>query len=646
MNGLLQWLEDRTGLVSLTKTALYEPIPGGARWRYVWGSTLVFTFMIQVITGVVLWMAYSPSTRTAWESVYFIQYEMTGGWLVRGMHHFTANLMMVLLVLHVVQVVVGGAYRAPREFNYWTGLLLLLVMLGLSLTGYLLPWDQKGYWATSVATSLMALVPGFGSQIQQVVVGGPEYGHHTLTRFFAMHAGVLPALLTAGIAVHIYLFRRHGITAPKSDRPAQYFWPHQVWLDVVACLAVLGVVLLLCCAGMFRTPEPGAVPGDYLGAELTAPADPSEAFAAARPEWYFLFLYQLLKYFEGGTEVIGALVIPGVAFLLLFLMPVIGRTELGHRLNVVMLFGMLAAALTLTILAVREDQRSPDVQLAQHQAEVEAARIKAFVRHQGGIPWEGAISLMRQDPEIQGPKLFAQHCQSCHSHVDANGAGLAGPSFPAPAAAAGEGNGVPASSPGTPAAALGGPNLYGFASRAWLTRLLDPAHFASPEFFGATSHKEGDMAQWVNDNLASLDQESKTALQDVIVALSAEAGLASQRELDALATSSGVIARGREALTGKFSCTECHKFRETGDLGTAPDLTGYGSVEWISGIISNPAHERFYADRNDRMPAFAPESASPAQHALSADQIRMLAQWLRGDLRELGGPAEASATAP
>ena len=139
--------------------ALYERIPGGARWRYVWGSTLVFAFVVQVITGVFLWMAYSPSTQTAWESVYYIQHEMQGGWLLRGMHHFMAQAMVVLLALHLMQVVIDGAYRAPREVNFWLGLILMQIVLGLSLTGYLLPWDQKGYWATKVATNLMSLVP-------------------------------------------------------------------------------------------------------------------------------------------------------------------------------------------------------------------------------------------------------------------------------------------------------------------------------------------------------------------------------------------------------------------------------------------------------------------------------------------------------
>ena len=146
------WTIARAIAASCTKHCT-SGFPGGSRWRYVWGSTLVFTFFVQVVTGLFLWMAYSPSAHTAWESVFHIQYQMQGGWLLRGLHHFTAQAMVVLLVLHLMQVVIDGAYRAPREVNFWLGLILMQIVLGLSLTGYLLPWDQKGYWATRVATN-------------------------------------------------------------------------------------------------------------------------------------------------------------------------------------------------------------------------------------------------------------------------------------------------------------------------------------------------------------------------------------------------------------------------------------------------------------------------------------------------------------
>ena len=129
MKALIDWFDHRTGFKELMHEALYERVPGGARWRYVWGSTLVFTFTLQVITGFMLWSAYSPSTRTAWESVYHIQHELTLGYMVRGIHHFAAQAMVVLMAIHLVQVVIDGAYKAPRELNFWLGLVLLQIVL-------------------------------------------------------------------------------------------------------------------------------------------------------------------------------------------------------------------------------------------------------------------------------------------------------------------------------------------------------------------------------------------------------------------------------------------------------------------------------------------------------------------------------------
>src|SRR5258705_7153304 len=154
---------------------------------------------------------------------------MAGVWLLRGIHHFTAHVMIFLLLLHLMQVVIDGAYKAPREVNFWFGVILLQLVLALSLTGYLLPWDQKGFWATKVATNLVAVVPVLGPALQRIIVGGADYGHHTLTRFFALHAGVFPASITALVAGHIYLFRRHGITAKRPLRKrGAALWPGQV----------------------------------------------------------------------------------------------------------------------------------------------------------------------------------------------------------------------------------------------------------------------------------------------------------------------------------------------------------------------------------------------------------------------------------
>ncbi len=642
MNRLLNWLDRRTGYRRIIEYSLYENIPGGARWRYVWGSTLVFCLTVQLITGLVLWMSYNPSSQTAWESVYYIQNEMTGGWLLRGIHHFTASVMNVLLVLHLMQVVIDGAYRAPREINFWFGLGLLQLVLALSLTGYLLPWDQKGYWATKVATNIMGIVPVIGPALQRLVIGGPDYGHHTLSRFFALHAGVLPACVVALLVWHIFLFRRHGITAKDPKRkPDEYFWPDQVLNDAVACLAVLATVLFLVLRPwLFQT-------GGDFGAELAAPADPSETYSAARPEWYFLFLFEFLKFFPGGTEIWGALVIPGFILLIIFLMPIIGRWKLGHRFNVGLSCSLLAGIIFLTFLALTKDRRDPAYKTAVEEARRNAERVKALARA-NGIPREGAVTLLRNDPLTQGPKLFAKNCASCHRYDGHDGTGNI-PSTThelkrnealadiAKLHRMTEESMIKLNNLKAGRVIVGqklrvfdlpsASDLKGFASREWLAGLLDPSRIDGLHYFGGTKFKDGKMAKFVKKDIAGFSAEQKSQLQKIIAALSAEAALKSQQDADRRDTP--VIAEGKTLITSEaMRCTECHQFHKTDEDATAPDLTGYGSREWLLDFISNPAQTRFFGKRNDRMPAFA-EDKILDYHAIS-----LLADWLRGDWYE------------
>jgi len=624
----------------------------------------VFDFATQVITGIFLWMCYSPSAQTAWESVYYLQYETQGGWLLRGVHHFMAQAMVILMALHLMQVVIDGAYRAPREVNFWLGLVLMQIVLGLSLTGYLLPWDQKGYWATRVATNLLGIVPLVGPQLQRLVVGGDDYGHLTLTRFFALHAGVLPGLLVMFLALHVSMFRRHGICYKQPARHSDcYFWPDQVLKDAVACLAVLAVVLLLVFHPLQTFfAEQGSSPAHGWGAELGAPADPSNQYSAARPEWYFLFLFQFLKLFDGWGEqgeLLGAIVVPSVALGALFLMPILGRWSLGHRFNIGLLGILLAGVGYLTYAALHEDfqaswfhsdfaelkptfqelgndeakisshfggdeqkirqyqrqwasyeryRKSRDYLRAVEEAEQESARVIVLASSPQRIPVTGAITLLRNDAKTQGPKLFAAHCASCHTHE------------------APDSIGEHAEESGQKSTA---PNLFGFASRAWLTGFLNPKQIGGPQYFGHTAHAEGEMASFINDTLAEWPAEETQA---VVVALSAEAQLKSQSALDA--KDAARIETGRKLIADAERCASCHKFRESGELGSAPDLTGYGSREWLIGMISDPKHQRFYRDDNDRMPSFAALPDDSPQNMLSSKQIGMLADWLRGEWYE------------
>jgi quinol-cytochrome oxidoreductase complex cytochrome b subunit/mono/diheme cytochrome c family protein len=412
---LSQWIESRTGYRAIIHEALEEPIPGGARWRYVFGSCLTVAFGLQLVTGLLLMTTYSPSATTAWGSVYFITNELHFGWFLRGLHHFGAQAMVVLLGLHLIQVLLAGAYRAPREFNWWIGLALLVVTLGLGLTGYLLPWDQKGYWATKVATNIMASVPRIGPALQKIVVGGVDYGNQTITRFYALHVGILPLLLILLTAAHVMLFRRHGVTHPEHTRGVvDHFWPKQVFFDTVAVLIVFAVVVGLTLYEQFRG----------HGIPLDAPADPASANYPARPEWYFLSLFQLLKdkRFSGENEVIGTVVVPTAIFVVLTALPLLDKIlphRLAHFLACGLVFAIAGGAAYLTVEAIRADAADPGFQEARRAAESAAHRSRVLAENVG-IPPEGAGYLLRRDPLSQGRAVLERMCLGCHHY---NGSG-------------------------------------------------------------------------------------------------------------------------------------------------------------------------------------------------------------------------------
>ena len=603
--GLIKWFEDRTGIGKILKATLYEPVPGGARWRYVWGSTLSFAILVQFITGIVLWANYSPSSQTAWESVFYLEKEMNGGTWLRGIHHYMAQVTTILLIIHLMQVVIDGAYKAPRELNFWFGMGLLGLMMGLSLTGYLLPWDQRGYWSTKVATNIIGVVPVIGEPLQRIVVGGADYGHHTLTRFFALHAGVLPALLIGLIVVHVYLFRRHGLTEakPKKPNPRKFkrdgwFWPDQIFRDAVACLAVLGAVL-----GMVW------VSG---GADLTAPADPGERFPA-RPDWYFMFLFQFLKFFEGEALLIGSIVIPTVIGLILMAMPFIARMfRWGHRFNVVFLWLLLIAVATLTGWAYWDDAHNDEYQFAVERAHLDADRVQELARFPEGIPPVGAMVILHGDPLTQGPRIFASKCASCHTYEGHDGLGR---------------------EQKEPSA----PDLKDMGSREWLAGFLDPEQIETPKYFFDTAFikpdedgKKSRMVEYVH-GLGDLSDEGREQLDKIIAAVSAEAELPAQAEIDT--RDAKMIEEGIDLFfTGidgvSESCADCHGFDgEESEAARTPDLTGWSSRQWLIDFTKNPEHSRFYGSANDRMPVFEEEKI------FTDKQIELVTDWLRGDWR-------------
>ncbi len=632
MKSLLAWLDDRTGYKDLLNEALYERVPGGARWRYVWGSTLSFTFFVQMITGICLWMAYSPGANTAWESVYYIQHQMTMGWVLRGIHHFAAQAMIILLILHLMQVMIDGAYKAPREVNFWLGLVLMQIVMFLGLTGYLLPWDQKGYYATQVATKIMGSAPIVGPQLQQLVQGGSEYGHHTLTRFFALHAGVLPLTLMGFLALHIHVFRRHGIKAVAPEgKPDGMFWPDQILKDGVACLAVMAAILT---ATLY-----------WHGAELTAPANPAEAYGAARPEWYYLFLFRFLKFplvsqmgeATGLGEALGAIFIPGAAMTVLVLAPLIAYFKWGHKFNMAYLWTILGIAGVLTGMAYYEDwyseaEAGKEFRKSVAMAHRDGARAVELAKSPTGIPPQGAITLLRNDPLTQGPGIFVQYCMSCHQPAEWSEKFTETPKAPELA---------------NPLNRL----EVTFADRDWIRSVLSDFsnHFATlKNITGTNAEKatailEGSMHDWSDSNRETLKAEENT---DDFAAL-VEFLYAQSKRADAKQPDDPQVLRGKEIfISGEMTagtidaCVDCHSMHaltvegegiarklvlEAAPLSTdmQPVLTNYGGADWLKAFIADPQSHYAGESGNNAMPGFADQ--------LSEQQLEMVARWLAKD---------------
>jgi ubiquinol-cytochrome c reductase cytochrome b subunit len=308
---LFEWVHARTGYRDAAHVMLDEPLPPGTGWFFTLGSVLLGLLSIQLLTGAFLTLYYAPTPDHAYDSVRFIN-SLGAGRLVRGLHHYGASFMIVALAAHMLRVIAFGSYKPPREVTWLSGLLLFALILGFSLTGYLLPWDQRAYWATVVTINISKLTPLAGEIVAGVLRGGSTIGALTLTRWYSAHVIFLPAALVLLVVAHIVLMRRQGISGPVRARAGtpMPFFPTQAARDVTMVL----VVSVALAAFAWH----GAPP-------LEGPADPTDATYIPRPEWYFLGLFQLLKYFPGKWEVIGAMVVPGLAAGFLALLPWIDR---------------------------------------------------------------------------------------------------------------------------------------------------------------------------------------------------------------------------------------------------------------------------------------------------------------------------------
>lgn len=325
------------------KPFLYKELPPETGWSAILGTLCALTFIVMVITGMVLAFYYVPDPGKAWQSVKFINDEVALGRIVRGLHHWGAGAMVFLVFCHLMVSYLHGSYAAPRQVTWITGACLLLVVLGLGFTGYLLPWDMKAYWATVVGANMPSQFPG-GSVITRFILGGENVSGFTLTRFYSVHTLVLPACLLLFMAVHIYLIRVHNLSdsrerlagealPPHTGRPYRFYPEHTDRSSLG--FGVLFIFLLFVAAYVDPPMEQqaGTFIADYL----------------PRPEWYYMWLFQLLTYFTGSWEVIGTLVLFGGGVVLLFGVPFFSESKLKGVGNRPVSVGV-AATFTLCIV--------------------------------------------------------------------------------------------------------------------------------------------------------------------------------------------------------------------------------------------------------------------------------------------------------
>jgi ubiquinol-cytochrome c reductase cytochrome b subunit len=537
---MLDWLEERTALPGLWRRFAEHPVPGGPRLRHVLPAVLVYLFVQQGVLGVLLAAHYSPSASDAWASTAYLNDQLDAGWFVRGLHHYGTSAIILAAVAYLGQLAVTREYQRPRELVWISTLGLLVVTMALGVTGNILPWDEQGYWAAQVELGIVEQTPG-GEALRTLAQGGGEAGNLTLTRLYALHAFVLPLVAAALLCAVVVLGRRaQAREAALEPRRAQPFAAGQLLVDMLAMVLVAGALV----AVTMRT----------HGSELFGPADPGSGFQA-RPEWYFLFLYELRMAFEGPLEPVATMVIPGAAAVFLvaapFLDAVAGK---AGRVGVLVVLGLgLAAVVALTAISITGDAANESYGKAMAQAHKQAERARGFAK-EGVLP-EGGPAVYRNDPEHKVRALFEEHCQNCHE-LDGFGGQEA-------------------------------PSLDDYASRQWLFALVrDPNE---KRFFGGTKHDE--MEPYPETGEKAIASEQLHAVVEYLWQLQGEADV-----------DETLAAEGKALWDDELTCNNCHEV-QAGVEGTAPNLAGHGSAAWVARVIRDSSKPDLFGEAA-QMPKF------------------------------------------
>ena len=336
-----RWFEQRFDLKAIQdplEHQLRKNLPSNIGWFHTLGSMSLFLFLSQILTGILLLVYYRPTVGDAFESIKFIMTKPYMGWLFRQIHAWGANLMILIVFLHMLRTFITGSFKKPRELTWMVGVVLFIMTLIFGFTGYLLPWNQLAYWATTVGTEIAGAVPIIGEPIKLLLRGGSAVGGETLSRFFVVHVIVLPWMVFFLVAIHLFLVRFQGMSTmdrvgeERETKPGEGipFFPHHLLKEGAVFFILLGVLITLSILAPF---------------ELGEKADPLRTPEGIKPEWYFLSMYHVLKYFP---KLIGIFVV-GLAPLLLFLWPFLDKGKNRHPFKrpISMTVGVLTVLLLL-----------------------------------------------------------------------------------------------------------------------------------------------------------------------------------------------------------------------------------------------------------------------------------------------------------
>jgi ubiquinol-cytochrome c reductase cytochrome b subunit len=409
---VLEWLDARLRIGDAIRETADHPVPRrAASWWYVFGSGALTLFLLQIVTGICLALVYVPSADEAFRSLHVLNYQQPLGWFLRAMHGWGSNFMVALVLLHMVQVFLFGAFKYPRELTWMVGVILLVATLGMAFSGQVLRWDQDAYWGLGIVSSIVGRIPLVGGRLVQVVLGGPIIAGETLTRFFALHVFLIPGLLIAFVGVHLLLVLKLGINeypmpgriVTREKYVAEYeemvrrdsvpFVPVAFQKDLV--FAGLLVAAVMTCAALFGPFGPGGAP------------DPTIIQTVPRPDYFFLWIFSVAALMPPGIETFALLVGPAIGILVLLLLPLwAGVGEKSPRRRPFAVLVVLLSALTWGVLTHlgRTAPWSP-VMDAWSALPVPAPDL------------HGRSALERQGALV----LQAKQCRSCHSLGDAGG---------------------------------------------------------------------------------------------------------------------------------------------------------------------------------------------------------------------------------